>query len=336
MLKKLGTDHLVYVHQLNLQSDTLLLVQLEEAELLNHSFLDQRVFRQDMNYEWVGWAEFEALARQLAQENPGYIFHVGHCGSTLLSRLVSAATGTQALREPLPLRAIAMDQAYGRAAMLGGDAVQERLGLFERVWSRGSSRTVVKATSICANLMAKLDPAAAMVFIYQQPEIHLAAVLAGDNALPDLRGFAYYRFLRLQAGGVDLPPLADLTVGELAALSLLAEAVDTDRARTGRAVMMLDFDQLLREPGPTLADVCGHLGLDTGPERCEEAVNGPIMRSYSKAPEYPYGPQVRNDLIADSRSRNGSEITAGMRWIERLAASSSDIGDAIDALSARS
>ena len=119
LLKNLGTDHLVYVHQLNLQSDTLLLVQLDQADIENHSFLDQRVFRQEMNYEWVDWAEFEAAAEPLPKEIPGYIFHIGHCGSTLLSRLVSAASGTHALREPLPLRAIAVDQAYGRAAMLG-------------------------------------------------------------------------------------------------------------------------------------------------------------------------------------------------------------------------
>lgn len=336
MLNKLGTDYLVYVHQLNLQSDTLLLVQLDQSDLQNHSFLDQRVFRQDMNYEWVGWAEFEAVAEQLPKESPGYIFHIGHCGSTLLSRLVSAASGTHALREPLPLRAIAIDQAYGRAAMLGSAALHERLGLFERAWSRGASKTVVKATSVCTNLMDRVGPATAMVFIYQQPEIHLAAVLAGDNALPDLRGFAYYRYLRLQACNIDLPPLANLSVGELAALSLLAETVDAIRARTQRATLMLDFDELLRQPGPTVLDVCGHLELDTAPEKCEEAVDGPIMRTYSKAPEYPYGPQVRNDLIADSRARNGSEIAAGMKWIERITATSSEVGDAIDAISSTS
>lgn len=333
LLNKLGADHLVYVHQLNLQSDSVLLVRLDDADLRNHSFLDQRVFRQDMNYEWLGWGEFEAAAETLPEKSPSYIFHTGHCGSTLLSRLVSAATDTQALREPLPLRAIAIDQAYGRAAILGGDAFHKRLSLFERVWSRGPASTVVKATSVCTNLMSLVDPAAPMVFIYQQPEIHLAAVLAGDNALPDLRGFAYYRYLRLLDCDVDLPPLAELSVGELAALSLLAEAVAANIARSRRSILMLDFDRLLQQPESGLAGVCRHIGLQAGPERCRAAVTGPIMRSYSKAPEYPYGPQVRNDLIADSRARNGGEIATGMQWINRLAASSAEVNTAVEALS---
>jgi hypothetical protein len=289
-----------------------------------------------MNYEWIGWAEFEAAAETLPEETPGYIFHIGHCGSTLLSRLVSAATDTQALREPLPLRALAIDQAYGRAAILSGDASRSRLALLEHSWSRSSSKTVVKATSVCTNLMCQIDPAARMVFIYQRPEIHLAAVLAGENALPDLRGFAYYRYLRLQNYGFDLPRLSVLSVGELAALSLLAEAIDANRALTRKTVMMLDFDRLLRQPESALAEVCGHLGLDAAPEKCREAVTGPIMRTYSKAPEYPYGPQVRNDLIADSRARNRSEIAAGMQWIDGIATSSSDASAAVDLLSSSS
>jgi hypothetical protein len=192
---------------------------------------------------------------------------------------------------------------------------------------------VVKATSVCTNLMCEVHPTAPVVFIYQRPEVHLAAVLAGDNVLVDLRGFAYYRYLRLQQYGVDLPPLADLGVGELAAMSLLTEAMSAYRAFSRRSLLMLDFDRLLQQPQSTLGEVCRHLGLEAGDERCREAVAGPIMRTYSKAPEYPYGPEVRRDLIADSRSRNSSEITAGLQWLNHLASSNADVNSAIDALS---
>lgn len=333
LLQNLGTDHRVYVHQMNLQSDTVLLVQLNEAELQDHSFLDQRVFRQDMNYEWIGWENFEAAAETLPDKVPAYIFHIGHCGSTLLSRLVSAATGTQAFREPLPLRTVAIDQAYGRAAILAGEMLDKRLRLLERIWSRGPSQTVVKATSVGTNLMNLVDAGAPMVFMFQQPEIHLAAVLAGDNALPDLRGFAYYRYLRLLDCGVDLPPLATLRLGELAALSLLAEVIAMNRVPPQRPLMMLDFERLLQQPEPVLVDVCRHLGLKATPEQCRDVVDGPILRTYSKAPELPYNPGVRNDLIADSSERNRSEIEAGLRWIDRLAASNADVAAAVRALS---
>ena len=333
LLNNLRSSHLVYPHQLNLLNDKVLLVQLGEAALRDHSFLDERILTQNMQYEWLGWSDFKTAAAALPEKIPSYIFHIGHCGSTLLSRLVGAATDTHSLREPLPLRTFAFDRAYGRAAFLGRENMRARLALFERVWARGPSKVVVKATSVCTNLMGLVDSAAQMVFVYQQPETHLAVLLAGQNTLQDLRGFAQNRYLRLAKCGIDLQPLAELGIGELAALSFLAEAVSANHALTERSVMMLDFDQFLSQREGNLAEVCRQLGLETEPERCLAAVAGPIMRAYSKAPEHAYGPELRNEIIASSRVRNGSEIAAGMRWINHLATSNAEVDAAVSALS---
>ena len=236
LLEELAIDRLVFPHQLDLLSDSVLLVRISEADLCDHSFLDKRILRQGMDYKWVAWGEFKAVADTLPETVPAYIFHVGHCGSTLLSRLISAATDTQALREPLPMRTLAVDKADGRAAFLRGNDQRDRLSLFERVWARGPLRTVVKATSICTNLMGLVDPTAPLAFVYQQLETHLAVTLAGENTLHDLLGFAQQRYRRLQESDVNLQPLAEFGVGELAALSWLAEAVSATRASYRRSV----------------------------------------------------------------------------------------------------
>ena len=333
LLENLGVDRFVLPHQLDLLNDSVLLVRLGESDLRDHSFLDQRILKQGMDYKWLGWNKFEAAAETLPEKVPAYIFHVGHCGSTLLSRLVSAATGTQALREPLPLRTIAFDHADGGAAFLGNASLRARLRLFERVWARGPSKTVVKATSICTNLMELVDPTAPITFIYQQAETHLAVALAGENTLQDLRGFAQNRYRRLQESDIDMQPLAELTVGELAALSWLAEAVSANLALTQRSIKTLDFDGFLQQPDDSLVEVCRQLDLEIAPEGYRIALNGPIMRTYSKAPEHAYGPELRNEIIADSRVRNGSEIARGMRWLNRLAAQNTEIAAAANALS---
>ncbi|MGI9233482.1 MAG: hypothetical protein ACR2RD_07615 [Woeseiaceae bacterium] len=335
-MKKMTVDNLVCAHQLNLLNDSVLLVQLDESDLRHHSFLDERILRQEMNYEWIRWSEFEAAAEGIPVQIPSYIFHVGHCGSTLLSRLVSAATGAQALREPLPMRTIAFDQADGPAALLSGEMLCARLAVFERVWARGPSKTVVKATSICTNLMGLVDPAAPIVFIYQQPETHLAVSLAGENKLQDLRGFAQNRYRRLAQCEVDMPPLAELSIGELAALTWLTEAVSANRWLMDRSVAKLDFDQFLQQPDDRLLEVCRELNLATDAGRCRTAINGPIMRSYSKAPEHEYGPGLRQEIIVDSRARNAGEIARGLRWIDRLAAASADVRSAVEGLSSGS
>jgi hypothetical protein len=82
--------------------------------------------------------------------------------------------------------------------------------------------------------------------------------------------------------------------------------------------MSLDFDKFLASPAELLEQACHALGLETTAGQCAAAVAGPIMRSYSKAPEHAYGPRLRDDIIADSKRRNADEIAKGMRFIERF------------------
>jgi hypothetical protein len=314
LIENLGSDRCVYAHQINLLNDTVLLVQLTETDLTEHSFLDERIFRPDMKFEWVPWDQFEAQTASLPGEPPSYIFHIGHCGSTLLSRLLAAATGTSALREPLPLRTFAIDCADGNAGMLGDEALGRRLRSFERVWAPAT----IKATSICSNVIDRVSADAPVVFLYQQAETHLAVILAGENALQDLRGFGQNRYRRLVAFAPDLPPLASLSIGELAAMTWLAEISSGNKGVTGREVLKLDFDAFLQQPEECLANVCKALDLSATAESCTAAVAGPIMRTYSKAPEHAYGPKLRDEVIADSRQRNAAEISKGMQLIDRF------------------
>lgn len=318
LLQRLKSDLLVYAQKLNPADDTVLLVELRSEQLENHSFLDDRIFHPEMAFEWVPWGDFESEVSQLAAAAPSYIFHIGHCGSTLLSRLVAAATGTQALREPLPLRLFAANQVESVIDWLDEGETSRRLSLFENAWARGEAATAVKATSMCTNLLNFVDSDAGIVFIYQPAETHLAVILAGENAMQDLAGFGRNRHMRLAAMTDDLPPLEGMSVGELAAMTWLAEVSTASLALTKREALRLNFDEFLQRPGELLASSCEALGFETDRERCEAAVGGPIMRTYSKAPEHAYGPKLRDDIIADSKRRNAEEIAKGMQLIERL------------------
>ena len=317
LLSRIADDARVYPHQLDVLSDAVLLVQLSDDDLGDHSFLDQRVLRQDMTYEWLPWAELESAAASLPQNAPRYIFHIGHCGSTLLSRLVAEASDTDALREPLPLRTFAIDHAEGTAGLIGSETIHSRLGMLERLWSRRAD-TTVKATSICSNLLDVVNESAPLVFVHQKAETHLAVVLAGDNALQDLRGFGQNRYRRLLGFDNNLPPLAGMSIGELAAMTWLAELSSASKCLERRDALLLDFDDFLATPAPQLEAACKYLGLETTPGQCEAVVAGPIMQRYSKAPEHDYGPQLRADVIADSRRRNSAEILKGLALVERF------------------
>ncbi len=299
-----------------MQQDQVLLARLDPAQLDEASFLDQRVLTPQTQ---GGWFEFDAVenaATGLQKAPQGYIFHMGHCGSTLISRLIAASSGSIAIREPLPLRTLASDAAEGKGALLTSQGISRRLRLFEKLWARGDRQVIVKATSMCSDLIDQVSASARRVFLYQRPETHLAVLLAGPNALIDLRGFAQMRYRRL-AQRFDLPPLSALGVGELAALTWLSEADAADRADTEPAIF--DFDDFLAAPEDGLLSVSEALGVEISAEEAGQAINSPIMRTYSKAPEHHYDPSLRQEIISRAKTDHREEISAGAKWLEDIA-----------------
>jgi len=317
----------VFPHTLDLVNDRLLLVELPEAEARAASFLDQRVLKQTSKAVWVPWRDVAGRMRGFESAGPAScIFHVGHCGSTLLSRLLEFAEGTRCLREPLPLRTLAQDLADAGAgrSFLGREDQAERLRVLSDMWSRGAASTVIKATSICTDLLEPLHaiaPEGRYVFMFNRLETHVATLLAGQNAVTDLKGFAQLRLQRLQQKtGLDIE-LCRLSPAQLAVLGWLSETtgiVDSTR-RYASQVTLLEFDSMLANPGVALAGVAASLGLNWTTEMFEKALQSPVLRTYSKAPEHRYDAHTRAAILGDARARFGAEIRAALGWAEDLA-----------------
>lgn len=325
LLANLAADRSVFPHQYIVAGDQVLLVRLSPATQSQASFLDERVLAPSTQGAWFPADAIARAAAALPEKSAAYIFHAGHCGSTLVSRLIEAAADAAVLREPLPLRAFAFDAAEDGGALLDDGTRRARIALFEKLWARNSPAAVIKATSICTDLAKRLAPVgqAGAVFISQRPETQLAVLLAGENSANDLRGFASMRWRRLNAIA-PLPPLARFGVGELAALAWLAESAAAHQA----GLEIFDFDEVLKAPAETVKAIGAGLGVPLDSGRLAEAAAGPIMRRYSKAPEHAYDAAMRARIIAESCEKNRDEIRKGMKWLEHLAAST-DIAAAV-------
>lgn len=315
----------IFPHQIDLLQDKLLLVNLTVEECKKASFLDQRCLTPSTKGLWVPWS---AVADAILPEGstPNYIFHVGHCGSTLLSRLLDCAAGTICLREPLPLRTLAQDMADvkdGRSFL----SVEEqllRLDILTKLWGRSDENVIIKATSICTDLMPhmlrhRVDAKA--VFIYNNPQTHLETLLAGQGSLTSLKGFSQLRIQRLRnITGLDLK-LECLNIGELAALSWLSETTRITEAMVtlSSQVLLVDFDVMLASQEKTLAKIFEHLNISVSAELVSGALNSSVMHTYSKAPDYQFNSTTRAVKLAEARVSYKAEITAGLIWIESLA-----------------
>jgi hypothetical protein len=321
-----------WAHNLDLPGGRVLVLRLDERTYHAASFLDDRILTPSTQGAWLPGATVSEASRRVGEPRPlHFIFHTGHVGSTLLSRLLDETGLVLPLREPLLLRALAdAGESIGRTESLLSEAQFGALIDMSRgLWSRGYASTravVVKATSSAGRLAPELlarSPASKAVYLGLAAEPYLATLLGGANSATDLRGHGPGRMRRLLAGRcLPLQPLHALSTGELAALGWLAESLSRRDAVTahGSRVMRLDFDAFLADVPGQLARVASHFGLAADAAVLAKAATGPVLGRYSKAPQLPFPPGERAARLAESRRSNRDEIARGLAWLERLGA----------------
>jgi hypothetical protein len=307
-----------------------LLVQLSEGAYRAASFLDDRILTPGLKGAWVSLESVLGAVGAAPGKPLHFIFHTGHVGSTLLSRLLDESGSVLSLREPLPLRTLAdAREALGLSESLLSPDDYEGLELaLLRLWSRGYRDThsvVLKATSsasrIGTSLLDRLSGARA-VYLNLGAEPYLATLLAGKNSGVDLRGHGPVRIRKLQTcTQAPLAPLYALSPGELAAMSWLAETWNQHDIvdRFGSRILALDFDELLADVAGSVRRVAEHFQLPVESGWLADIARSRVLTRYSKSPNYEYSPQLRGELLRESRQSNAAQIAAGLRWLENLA-----------------
>ncbi|HLO21554.1 MAG TPA: hypothetical protein VK192_13795, partial [Sphingomicrobium sp.] len=71
------------------------------------SFLDDRLLQTPVDAQIVSWTLVEDAMNDDLRSDARWIFHIGHVGSTLVSRLLGEIDGVLAIREPRLLRDLA-------------------------------------------------------------------------------------------------------------------------------------------------------------------------------------------------------------------------------------
>jgi hypothetical protein len=270
-----------------------------------------------------------------------FIFHTGHVGSTLVSRLLDETGRALSLREPLPLRTLAEahDLLGAPESLLGPQHFDGLIETLLRLWRRGYAGTravVIKATSSAARLAPVLLERSAgsrAIYLNLRAEPALATLLAGANSLVDLRGHGPERLKRLSARlGAGIAPLYTLSPGELAAMSWLAESMTRREAvdRFASRVLAVDFDDFLGDVAEIMQRILVHFDLPADAAQLAQLAASPVLARYSKAPEHDYGPAIRNAILADARRAHRVEIDRGMRWLEGLARSERAVARVFD------
>ncbi|CAN0573451.1 unnamed protein product, partial [Laminaria digitata] len=194
-------DASLFPHLADLQKDQVLLSTMSEAAFRQASFLDQRLFTPDLQRQVVSWADVASVPLSPLAK-PQYIFHIGHVGSTLISRLLGELDSVLALREPAIMRQLADVRVTMPAEIGWTDEEQtERLDQVESWLSRTfrfEQRVMIKASSFVSPLARPLLAAEGMaLFLFTSLERYLQTILAGDASKQEAAALSDIRLLRL-------------------------------------------------------------------------------------------------------------------------------------------
>jgi hypothetical protein len=276
---------------------------MDRAAYERSIFLDRRI---NPTSEAAFEVPLAPLIEWYEQQGPavprtGWIFHIAHCGSTLLARALDLPVRSLVLREPLALRQLGVQRIAGDPRLPLTAAV---LGRRYRPEAPAIVKANVPVNFIAADLLA-LDPEAPAIFLYFPLRTYLLAILRSEahcgwvmNVTSQLPG--------APAGG---------DVVERAAWLWLTQMQLYDAALTRfPGARSLHAEELFGAPRDTLAAAAAHFGMEMAATELDAIVNGPLFATYSKGSGQPFDNAARLAQQAEAAARLGSELDRARHW----------------------
>lgn len=331
--RRFAADAGLLPHMADLVNDRVLVARLDESDYRAASFLDQRLLTDRIGREWRRWDSLPAMTPTAPVH---FIFHIGHVGSTLASRLLAETGDVLPLREPMLLRTLAQ--------------VAERIGRPESLWSadlydqrrtqviawlgrrfRSEQQVIVKASSVITAIADQLAGAdGRTLFLHTPLARYIETILAGEASLAETQAQAPTRMARLAAllpecpfALWQLPPVTRIAMSWLCEMATAQHRLPPADARH----LWVDFEAMLADPAAALSAQCRHFGLAGEDTYIAAILDGPIMRQYSKAPEHGYSPDLRRQLQRQAAAEHGAAIAEAIAWVEALAKRYKNLGD---------
>lgn len=250
-----------------------------------------------------------------------YIFHVAHCGSTLLARALDIKDENIVYREPLALRQLAVEAA---SAGFAGAAIEDwrrRLRLTTSLLARRYNKrgpAVVKA-NVPVNFiipdLLELDSGAPSIILYFPLEHYLMAILRS----PGHQKWVASIFGEMQrAIGRYAPIEQTSSVAQAAAALWFAQISVYHEALTKYAnVASLNAEDLFERPASALRRAFEHIGIPRADAEIESIARGELFFRYSKNPQIAFDNASRLKRREALRQSLGPEIEEARTWVEK-------------------
>lgn len=291
--------------------------RMDRAAYHRSIFLDRRIAALDPALSAFPLAPLINAAQSFEAPSIGWIFHIAHCGSTLLARLIDQPQGALVLREPPPLRQLGISRASGTASADWSARLRLAHAMVARRFDK-SWPTIVKANvpvNFIMPQLRELENQAPAILLYFTLEPYLLAVLR----TPIHRAWVDRLTMQLGLGleaAVGLRPTAG--TAERAAALWLAQMLMFDRSlHANPAARSLDAEALFTSP-TSVADLAAHHFAIPADER--DGKDEQLTSRYSKDSSKPFDDAARRARQESDRASLRHDLQTAWRWIEKAAA----------------
>lgn len=262
---------------------------------------------------------------KLPQPRLGFIFHVAHCGSTLLARALDQTSHLLVYREPFPLRQLAAEYAALPSGPDGGSwARRLRLatGLLGRTFDDNQSAIVkanVPVNFVLPELM-QLNPDSCAILLYAPLHGYLLSVLKS----PQHQSWVGNVVRELAAGIKRNEVLADVALERLAppqaAACLWLAQMSNYRSllETSDNVRSLDCETFFERPGDTLTAAFELFGAQVSAQEVSDIVASDLFSHHAKSPGYRFDNDSRKAELRKLAETLDDQIKEGMDWLSEI------------------
>lgn len=286
------------------------------------SFLDERALG---HRQVPGWTLDRAELRGLLPDPPvrptlHWLFHIGHCGSTLTSRLLDLVPGVLGLREPLPLLRLA-----GSPPAAQNPWFTPVLCMLARRFP-DTHAVVVKPTSVVtASARTLLEHSAGRAcLLWVDLQTWLASVSRDAGLRASILAAEHSRCAQIpvaQAAVAESERLARIWLAEQLRWRTMADELDdADR------LIDLDFPTVLRSPADAVSTLARHYGLAVPADLAQRIESSGVLHRYAKDERHAFDAETRHGEIGEAIRRHHDDIQRGLSWAEEALAASAHPG----------
>jgi hypothetical protein len=289
-----------YLH--SFEGDAAIFVPMDRAAYHRSIFLDGRISAAAGAPRRLRASEL--VGEPLQSAPTSWIFHVAHCGSTLLARALDKPDANLILREPLALRQLALAPDRQKLALV--------TALLSRRYN-ADLPTIVKANVPANFLLPQLvgfDPDARAIFLHLGLRDYLLAILRNEGHREWVRRVT----AQLSAHLGDLSSFSD---AERAATLWMAQmrAFSNGIAHLANA-RSLDAEAFFAAPRLFLGLAADHLGVPLTDEEIEAITAGPLFSTYSKNPQLQFNNEMRLTRRSELEQTLVGELDQAQRWVD--------------------